>query len=119
DYRWQKHVHTGGSTWYPLASIYKRTATESWWGPIARLMHDLRSGRLVSGHLLRPEPRIRVEYAATESLTRAIRHEQQENQMAQKITINGKEYDFETLSETARNQIMNLRVADSRIIQLE
>lgn len=39
--------------------------------------------------------------------------------MAQKITINGKEYDFENLSETARNQIMNLRVADSRIIQLE
>lgn len=39
--------------------------------------------------------------------------------MAQKITINGKEYELESLNDVARNQIMNLRVADSRINQLE
>ena len=38
--------------------------------------------------------------------------------MAQKATIDGKDYDLDTLSDAAKNQIMNLRVADQRIAQL-
>lgn len=39
--------------------------------------------------------------------------------MAGKVSINGKEYDMDDLSETARQQVMNLRVAEMRIAQLE
>lgn len=39
--------------------------------------------------------------------------------MAQTISIDGKEYDVETLNDTAKNQVMNLRVADARLAQLQ
>ena len=34
---------------------------------------------------------------------------------AQTITIDGKEYDLESLSSEAKNQLMNVRVADQKI----
>lgn len=39
--------------------------------------------------------------------------------MAQTINIDGKEYDVESLNDTAKNQVMNLRVADSKLAQLQ
>ncbi len=39
--------------------------------------------------------------------------------MAKKITIDGKQYDLESLNELARRQLGNLRVVDARIAQLE
>jgi len=36
-----------------------------------------------------------------------------------KITIDGKEFDVESLSEDARRQIVSLRLADQRIAQLQ
>jgi hypothetical protein len=34
---------------------------------------------------------------------------------AQKITIDGKEYDLASLTDEAKNQLMNVRVADQKI----
>ncbi|RNL61860.1 DUF6447 family protein [Zhongshania marina] len=34
---------------------------------------------------------------------------------AQKITIDGKEYDLASLTDEAKNQLMNIRVADQKI----
>lgn len=39
--------------------------------------------------------------------------------MTQTVTIDGKEYAVESLSEEAKNQIMNLRVADAKLAQLQ
>jgi hypothetical protein len=39
--------------------------------------------------------------------------------MAQKVNIDGHEYKLDSLSEVARNQVGNLRVADQRIAQLK
>lgn len=36
----------------------------------------------------------------------------------QKVTIDGKEYQLDSLNEDARNQLTNLRMADQRIAQL-
>ena len=36
-----------------------------------------------------------------------------------KVTIDGKEYELNSLNEAARNQLGNLRVADQRIAQLQ
>lgn len=35
------------------------------------------------------------------------------------ITINGKEYDLETLSDNAKGQLSSLRVADQKLAQLQ
>jgi hypothetical protein len=37
---------------------------------------------------------------------------------ARKVTIDGKEYELDSLNEAARNQLANLRVADQRLAQL-
>ena len=37
----------------------------------------------------------------------------------QKITIDGREYALDSLNETARNQLGNLRMADQRIAHLQ
>lgn len=39
--------------------------------------------------------------------------------MAQKITIDGTEYDVDTLSETARAQIVNLRATDQELARAQ
>lgn len=39
--------------------------------------------------------------------------------MAQNITIDGADYALESLSEEARSQIINLRVADAKLAQLQ
>lgn len=39
--------------------------------------------------------------------------------MAQKITVDGKEYDLDALSETARSQVVNLRATDQEIARTE
>ena len=41
------------------------------------------------------------------------------NKAPRKVTIDGKEYDFDSLNEVARNQLGNLRMADQRIAQLQ
>lgn len=37
----------------------------------------------------------------------------------QKVTIDGKEYAVEALSDVAKNQLMNLRVADQKIANIQ
>jgi len=39
--------------------------------------------------------------------------------MAQKVTIDGREFDVEGLSEDVRKQIVSVRLADQRIAQLQ
>jgi len=39
--------------------------------------------------------------------------------MSQKITIDGTEYDLDNLSETARNQIINLRATEQEIARTQ
>lgn len=39
--------------------------------------------------------------------------------MSQKITIDGREFEFDDMNETARIQLGNLRAADQRIAQLK
>lgn len=39
--------------------------------------------------------------------------------MTQKITVDGREYDLDALSETARSQVVNLRVTDQEIARTE
>jgi glycerate kinase len=39
--------------------------------------------------------------------------------MAQKIVIDGKEYEFESLSEAARSQVTNLRATDQEIARTQ
>lgn len=36
----------------------------------------------------------------------------------QKVTIDGKEYELDSLSEEAKNQLVNLRMADQRLVHL-
>jgi len=38
---------------------------------------------------------------------------------AQKVTIDGREYALDSLNETARTQLVNLRMADQRIAHLQ
>jgi hypothetical protein len=38
---------------------------------------------------------------------------------AQKITIDGKDYDLASLSDEAKNQLMNIRVADQKIVSAQ
>lgn len=40
-------------------------------------------------------------------------------EQAQTVTIDGKEYPLDQLSESARNQVVNLRVTDQEIQQLQ
>lgn len=42
-----------------------------------------------------------------------------EKQDKRPVTINGHEYDFNTLSEAARNQVTNLRITDQEIEHLK
>lgn len=35
------------------------------------------------------------------------------------VTIDGKEYEFESLSDDAKQQINNIRVADQKLLQLQ
>lgn len=39
--------------------------------------------------------------------------------MAQKITIDGKEYDLDSLSDAARSQVINLRATDQEIARTQ
>lgn len=39
--------------------------------------------------------------------------------MTQKITVDGKEYELDALSATARSQVMNLRATDQEIARTE
>jgi len=41
------------------------------------------------------------------------------NKGNQKVTIDGREYALDSLNETARNQLGNLRMADQRIAHLQ
>lgn len=36
-----------------------------------------------------------------------------------KVTIDGKEYEFENLSDDAKQQINNIRVAEQKLLQLQ
>jgi glycerate kinase len=38
---------------------------------------------------------------------------------AQKVTIDGKEYAVDALNDAAKNQLMNLRVADQKIASVQ
>lgn len=40
------------------------------------------------------------------------------NEESKTVTIDGREYNFEDLSENARNQLLNLRVTDQEIQRL-
>lgn len=42
----------------------------------------------------------------------------EENAMPNTVTIDGQQYDLDTLSETARNQLFNLRVTDQELQRL-
>lgn len=39
--------------------------------------------------------------------------------MTQIVTIDGKDYAFDDFNEIAKNQILNLRVADAKLAQLQ
>ena len=45
--------------------------------------------------------------------------EPEKEKKTRKVTIDNKEYDYDSLNEAARNQLGNLRVADQRIAQLQ
>ncbi|WP_275286416.1 DUF6447 family protein [Halomonas elongata] len=56
---------------------------------------------------------------AQKKQTEAVQEQAQAQAQTQTVTIDGKEYPLDQLSESARQQVVNLRVTDQEIQQLQ